>query len=194
MTGQEKSYLAEGAEVADFIGDPALAPMVAEVIQRFQELGIIAHGIKRASDIEAVRISGVLNNCPDGGRMESYWTSGRRIFLSEGTPYTSLRTFDTTFFHYSVGGVALTTLDRLETLGIALPKVYDHATVTIGEIVPPEVIELIVPQACILQNAEIDVDSMRDNRQLVERRLLRELARVAVEGVEAGRVTFMGDF
>lgn len=187
MAKHEEQFIDEGTEIASYIGDPNLAEVAAQVIAAFHERGIIAHGIKRAASVGTVAVHGVLNNCPDGGKMQSYWTSGRRVFLSEGTPYTPMRTFDTTFFHYAVGGIALTSIDELRNIGIAPSGPTDHATITIDHPVPVSAIDLIlVPSIALAEN--MSDASARAHRQQLERSLILELAQIARHGIRPGTV------
>lgn len=181
----EEPFIAEGIEIASYLGEPQLADTVTSIIRGFHERGIIAHGIKRATHLGDVAVNGVLNNCPDNGRMESFWTSGSRVFLSEGTPYNPMRTFDTTFFHYSGGGIALTSFELLQKLGILPRGRSEHATITIAQPVPADVIELLLT-ACFDAGQSDSVKEARQRRQLVERSLIKELARIAAEGVSPG--------
>lgn len=184
----EAPFFDDGREIATHVGDPELAAVAAQVIQAFDEQGIMAHGIKRAAAVGNVALEGVLNNCPDGGRMESFWTSGQRIFLSEGTPYHPMRTFDTTFFAYSNGAVALTSFATLEQHGIDVPATRRHATITLAQPVPAAAIELILPPHVLSVAAGRDPQEARAERQRLERSLLRELARIAHDGLTPGAV------
>ena len=185
MPGLEEPFIAEGIEIASYLGEPQLADTVTSIIRGFHERGIIAHGVKRAAYIGDVAVGGVLNNCPDGGRMESFWTSGSRVFLSEGTPYNPMRTFDTTFFHYSGGGIALTSFELLQRLGVLPRGSRDHATITIAQPVPASAIELVLPPRFNAGQTD-GITEVRQRRQLIERSLIKELARIASEGVSPG--------
>ncbi len=185
MIDPDRLYASEGIEIADMIGDPMLADMAADVIVRFEEQGVLVHGVKRPEYVGSVALNGVAPITPEC-EQGSCWTTGTRIFI-DSSAIGSMRGYDTSFFHYAGGALALTTLSALSARGIVVPenRERDHTVITLNQTVPPSAIELVVATPL----SEFPDLSGRQRGEAAERAMLHKLAQIATDGLRLGHVS-----
>ncbi|MBS3143910.1 hypothetical protein J4446_03500 [Candidatus Woesearchaeota archaeon] len=83
--------------VANVIGNNVDPFIVKEIISISNNEKYIFHGIKNNKCFYRINIEGIKPLSPEGGK-GSYWSSGKRLFGSETSVFS---TYDTTFFHYA---------------------------------------------------------------------------------------------
>lgn len=184
-------YRKAGYVTADAIGGDIIPERVVQLIEEANFQGMAFHGIKTEDGFRKANISGIEPLTPEGREKfdsdgVSFWTSGFRLFYSEG----DWPTYDTTFFHWSSiqdrkpgqnsNVIALTRrgdlLDR--DMKRSASEITEDGYITLPDAIPRDAI-------CILRvNVYAGGTEYEPRRygQIAEQRMFQLLERVIIDG------------
>ncbi len=177
--------------VADTIGEVD-SSLVKEVIDISNKETYIFHGIKGNESFSIINKEGVCPLTPEGGYV-SFWASGKKIFgeiLDE-----KLSTYDTPFFHYAHSNdssedfifmnMAIAKYSDLEERSLVEKKFEEDGYLTISQTIPRNLIHLFRAELEVYKNKNV----LRENSQIAERILLKQIHNALIENYSSGRIT-----